>query len=274
MVEVLFSAGAAESMECAKNIQTRHCANEIVCLDYMLDVGDILQPPDSDYRQGLIVSMHMQGKPDGSRESREKLRAQLRQYQEYPRLKALLAEGNDSGHKKAIRIWHSQEPYDFCGLRWLCHELRNVEVEVSVIDLPEYHLRADTYIEISKGWSEVPSEAFGDCLNRQRQLTMPERRMYAMDWEKALKDNSPLRAVVSGRLLSVPEDFYDFLILRRITGRPEAEARIIGDIIGSSQIDVRDWWYAFRIQRLIEDGRIQVAKGSESDYGRLICTQL
>lgn len=36
--------------------------------------------------------------------------------------------------------------------------------------------------------------------------------MYALEWTDLVNENSPLRAVINGKLIGVPEDFYDFRI--------------------------------------------------------------
>lgn len=251
MIEVLFGAGEAESMRCVKS--------EVVCLAYMLDIGDIRKPPDSAYRQEWMLGMRCFG------EGKKGFGEELCRQQEYPRLKELLAGG------AAARIWYSNAPYAYCGLCWLCHELGKMrtKAEVFTVALPEYELRAG-YIARHSSLGEVAAEEFGNYLPRQKKLTVLEQQMYAMEWAKAVEKNSPLRAVVNGRLLSVPEDFYDFLIWDRLTGQPQKEAAIIGDILGSAQIAVADWWYAYRIRRLTEAGRIQIAQDCGQEYGRMI----
>ena len=72
-------------------------------------------------------------------------------------------------------------------------------------------------------------------------------------------------------LASVPEDFYDFMIFKRLTAKPIKEGRIIGDIIGCNRVSIGDWWYANRIQHFIETGAIKVLEDSENLYARLIC---
>lgn len=49
------------------------------------------------------------------------------------------------------------------------------------------------------------------------------------------------------------------------------EARLIGDILGSYQMSVGDWWYAKRIEYYIRQGKIRVVEDSEYRYARLIC---
>ena len=73
-------------------------------------------------------------------------------------------------------------------------------------------------------WSEVAAEEFAGSLGNERKLTADERRMYAEMWGELVIENAPLRAVVNGTVLSVSEDFYDFIIWNRLTEKPVKEA--------------------------------------------------
>ena len=94
--------------------------------------------------------------------------------------------------------------------------------------------------------------------------------MYAMLWSGLIEENSPLRAVISGKVFSVPEDFYDFLIWRWLGDAPVREARLIGNILGHTQLGVGDWWYAERIEYYIGRGEIEIVEDSENQYARVI----
>lgn len=77
--------------------------------------------------------------------------------------------------------------------------------------------------------------------------------------------------MVNGKVIGVPEDFYDFLIFKKLTHRPVKECRLIGDILGCYPVGIWDWWYGKRIQHYIEAGKIKVLEDSEKPYARLIC---
>lgn len=77
--------------------------------------------------------------------------------------------------------------------------------------------------------------------------------------------------MVNGRLVGVQEDFYDFTIWKKITVEPIKEARLIGNILGNSQLSVSDWWFAARIEHFIQKGKIRIIEDSEDAYARLIC---
>ena len=95
--------------------------------------------------------------------------------------------------------------------------------------------------------------------------------MYRSLWVELQEENTPLRAIINGKIMSVGEDFYDFLIWKELTKKPIKEARLIGNILGKDPISIGDWWYAKRIQQFIEQGNIKVMEDSENSYARLIC---
>ena len=118
---------------------------------------------------------------------------------------------------EAIRAWYSNAPYSICGFYHLCSLLQHCENEIRVVKLPEYELRKDGTVILYNHWGEVFPEVFEQYLPYEKKLCETELNMYTWEWAELQEDNSPLRAVVNGRLLGVPEDFYDFLIWKRIT---------------------------------------------------------
>lgn len=293
MIEVLFGESEAGAMKVAKNtvviskvdgptavwmagkkkpLERENCgwiegtAREVICLGFLLDIGDIGEDVDSEYRRHLIYSMYARE----PWEKEEKADVELMQlcdsnYAEMERLKAYLSEG------EAIRVWYSDAPYSKCGFYHLCVGFQKYQNEISVVKLPEYRVRPDNSIVSYRNWGEVAAEEFAGYLDYERKLSGEEVRMYAMLWGALQKDNSPLRAVVNGKLTGVPEDFYDFLIWKKITQEPVKEARLIGGILGENQLGVGDWWYAKRIDHLIQAGKIKIVEDSENAYARTIC---
>ncbi|MBD5549858.1 MAG: DUF1835 domain-containing protein [Lachnospiraceae bacterium] len=183
---------------------------------------------------------------------------------EVERLKKYLEEGEN------IRIWYSDAPYSRCGFYSLCALLRKYENEVHTVKLPEYSIRTDSIVT-HKNWGEVTAAEFAVFLSGERILSKEEIRMYAIWWSELVEDNSPLRAMVNGRLVGVQEEFYDFSIWKRLSEEPIKEARLIGDILGNYQLSVSDWWYAARIEHFIRQGKIKVTEDSEDAYARMIC---
>ena len=292
MIEVLFGGSEAASMKAAKNTVViggvngptsvwmaekkkppeplfsgwvEGTAKEVVCLGFMLDIGDIKMPVDSSYRKELIYSLFSQNQYGRSPELEDELKQIGNVYiNELQRLIQFLEGG------EAIRIWYSDAPYSRCGFYSLCRMLLKYETEIHVVKLPE-HVAGEKSIISYSNWGEVSAEEFAVFLPCERTLTREEVRMYAILWSELSEENSPLRTVINGRVVGVPEDFYDFLLWKKITRKPIKEARIIGDILGRYHLGVGDWWYARRIDYHIQQGNIMIAEDSENKYARLIC---
>ena len=243
MVDVLFGESEAGTMRDIKLKHRRQSGgrDEVICLGFMLDAGDIKESVNSQYRKDLICSMYVQDQWGRARELNEECQKLGDVYcNELKRLQEFLEKG------ESVRIWY-------------------------IVRLPEYEVRQDHTIVSYSHWGEVSSEAFARYLPHEKRLSKMELKMYAWNWAELQEDNSPLRAMVNGRVLGVPEDFYDFLICKYITEKPVMEARLIGEILGNNPFGVGDWWYARRIEKLIGQGKIKVIEDSEKKYARQIC---
>ncbi len=275
MIEVLFGESEAASMKEAKK---KHFLldgddeqnviggmEDVICLGFLLDIGDIRETTDSTYRKNLIYSMYAQNQWQENDEFDKELRELGSVYnKELSRLKEYLSDG------ETVRIWYSENPYAICGFYHLCSILKNYRNKVFIIKLPEYTLSHNAIISYNN-WGEVVPEKFVDFLSEQKELSLLEVQMNAEKWNELKEDNSCLRAMVNGRILGVSEDFYDFLLWKRITKRPEKQARMIGEILGFYCPGIGDWWFAKRIDYYIQTGKIKVMEDSENKYARVLC---
>lgn len=263
MLEIVFNESAAGSLRGAKTANHFPGSPEdVLCLPFMLDIGDISQPVDSEYRKNL---MSFPDKylgwdiPDAETEQRWQ--------QAVDANKRLLASAKNG---EPIRIWYSDTPYSLCGLYYVCHLLQLYTAPVSVVKMPESIRQEDGCLVSYTGWYAVSPDLWEGFLSYSQDLHPIEVRSYAWMWRDLLKDNSPLRAIVNGTLVGVPEDFYDFLLYKSLSKEPVKQARVIGDTIGYYHGGVSDWIYAVRIDRLIADGKIKLVQDAERKYERWI----
>ena len=71
--------------------------------------------------------------------------------------------------------------------------------------------------------------------------------------------NAPLRAVVNGRPVSVPEDFYDSFVRDVLRAQPKEfrEAEAIGTLLATLRPGVSDGFAARRIEALVQAGLLE-----------------
>ena len=79
-----------------------------------------------------------------------------------------------------------------------------------------------------------------------------------------------MRAVVNGRVIGVLDDFYDHIIRKEIPDGEFAMAHLIGNILGKYPLGIGDWWYAKRINRMIELGELIVIKKQKEIYSQVL----
>ena len=123
-----------------------------------------------------------------------------------------------------------------------------------------------------RGWGEVHPEEFGLHLGGAEELTRPVLRMLALEWERLREENAPLRAVVNGRVMGVSEDFYDPVLRRCLTEKPQKVANVLGQALVQLS-GVGDWLLARRLRAMAEAGAVRVdeAGSTRGFYGAAVC---
>ncbi|MBS6504055.1 MAG: DUF1835 domain-containing protein [Clostridium sp.] len=265
MVEVLFGESGATFMKIAieKGVISGS-PEKVICLALMLDIGDIKEKVDSSYRQNLIFDMYTQNGYDNNEDILKELQKTGKQYiDEQNRLINYVLKG------EPIRIWYSNAPYEMCGFYYMCDLLKDIPTEISVVKLPDY-IKIDNIIVSFQSLEEIAPEQFRTLISYEKRISAIEVKMFSNEWLALIEDNSPLRVVVNGQLIGVEENFYDNLIYKHIGYEPMKEVRIIGKILGCYQLGIKDWWYASRIEYMIENNKIKIVEDCANKYERII----
>lgn len=184
---------------------------------------------------------------------------------------------------EALRIWYSNQPDEMCGLYWFMGQLNQWNVygiQVSIVKLPEWETNDKGYIVRKNSWTEVAPEEWQRYLSLQKTVLPLFIQSCASHWQELQAESAPLRAVLNGQLVSTSEKIYDDFILREIAAEGEEfnEAMIIGRVLGKYQLGIGDSWLAFRIEEMIQAGKLEVVTAGDKDmpiYHRILkkCTQ-
>lgn len=167
-----------------------------------------------------------------------------------------------------VRIWYCDQPDEQCGFHWFLAQLFRWQSRAAVftVCLPRWDTEGQTVITHT-GWGEVSPEDWSRYVPLQQELPPPLLSAAAARWKELQQENACLRAVINGRLHSVPEDFYDPFLYREIQAQEEEfqEARLIGSVIGKYQLGVSDGWLARRIEKMIEKGELTAVTSPPPD---------
>ncbi|RDU23526.1 DUF3658 domain-containing protein [Anaerosacchariphilus polymeriproducens] len=154
-----------------------------------------------------------------------------------------------------IRMWVCDSaPSEMCGLLFICHYMMDANVPLSVVFIP-HQIQEDNIITYYRNSGEVLAEQFGKMLEYEKSINRIEKKSYATIWKDLVSENAPLRAILNGTIISVPEDFYDSILRKNIPKEEFIVARIIGKTL--NQIPgVSDRWLFLRIQEMVRTGEL------------------
>ena len=162
---------------------------------------------------------------------------------------------------EAVRIWYSNQPDELCGLYWFAAQLSRLQLregQVLLVLLPDWETSDDGNIVTHSGWGSVKPNDWQKHLTLQTAAPSAFLRMCAAKWECLQQENAPLRAVLNGQLVNVPESLYDEFIAREIAGESDEfdEAMVIGKVLGKYELGIGDAWIAHRIEKMISAGSL------------------
>jgi len=237
-------------------------SHDVVNIGFSLDIGDISGAIDGNERQNIFRKIW--GRFDFEDKEREQFFQDQRKDME--KLLSAAKEGIP------IRIWKSNVPYSDCGFHFVCNLLRSIDCNISVVPLPKYNLISENEIIEYSHWGEVEAGKFYQFLPLEKQLTQIEKRVVSDHWNELTAENGPLRAVLNGKLTSVPENFYDFIITQNLPDNNFIMARFIGKLLGEYSLGISDSWYAFRIDKMIEENKLIVIENKDTShpYGKVL----
>ena len=238
-----------------------------------LSMGNIAGEPLGPERKTVLECLYGAADPRGEEVAAELMAHAAEQFRS---LLEQLRQG------ETARVWHSDQPDERCGLSWLCWELhrRGIQAPVHLVALPRYEERGDNTLVRYISWGEMEPERFGAFLSRQREAGPVLRSALAQEWEALRRENGPLRAVVNGRLRTVPADFYDFALRRALAEQPQEfhQAQVIGLTLGKYLPGISDCYLALRMEAMLESGELEALEdapeGGPSYHRRLRKTPL
>lgn len=171
---------------------------------------------------------------------------------------------------KTIRIWYSDQPDERCGFYWLMAQpaqWKECRGQIYTVKRPEAETdREGNWIRMLS-WSEAAPGEWHRSLALQALASPTFCRSCAADWRILQEENAPLRAMLNGRLVSMPETLYDGLIRREIAAESDTfhEARLIGKLLGKYELGIGDAWIALRIEEMIHSGELETVTEAAED---------
>jgi len=261
MIEIVYSESVEDMLRASHLLKK----DDFVCtVELMLDVGVLNEEWDSKYRRRLFREMFNYAfpVPDLNSEAPEYDMGTYfdESVESIKKMKALASSG------ETIRIWANPDPSGQCCTAFVCNLLLKTEGlgEVLVMYPPKFNFM-DKSVYPCNSWSQFCKENAKAYMHLQRKMTSAELQFYSCEWERLKRENSVLRTVICNRVESVPEDFYDDMLLEYVPNEPTPEHMAMGVFLESKGYALDMLIPAWRLQKLIDCGRIEVVEDPDSE---------
>ncbi len=252
MIELAFGESAGGALKMAHSLEGS-CA-DVAALTLALDIGGISDMnTDMAGRKKVLDDLYgdFPGVSDEIWKTDQRALERLRQASE---------------SQEAVRMWVCPgDPAELCGLYLVCHMLHDASAPLSVVFVPDRIVNEERQtVTCYRGTGEIDAEAFAALAAYEQPIGDLLRRDYAHAWRELMGENAPLRAVVNGSLMGVPEDFYDFALRANL---PDGEFRV-ALAIGKTLMrmpGVGDRWLFLRLQAMVRAGELTEVSGPKGD---------
>jgi hypothetical protein len=164
-----------------------------------------------------------------------------------------------------IRMWICvSNPAELCGLHFICHLMSAARTPLSVVRIPN-EIEKENSIISYRGTGDIDAELLGGYVDYDEPVSDLQRKVYATLWCTLVKENTPLRAVVNGTLISVSDYFYDFALRASMPDTECTIAQLIGTAMGQIS-GVGDQWLYLRVKYMLNEGELITIKPAKANH--------
>lgn len=155
-----------------------------------------------------------------------------------------------------IYLWYEECVDEMCSIMYTLKLLKSKSLDIYSINTLEIFTK---YLRcISRSIEEIAPEEFKTCINKAAtKLNIDKQKELLNQWKILQSQNSYLRVLKDGKLISVSQDYFDKDILKFAKKKLTKVLRIIGSAAGNSEIGISDFYMRSRVKELIESGKLR-----------------
>jgi hypothetical protein len=163
-------------------------------------------------------------------------------------------------HQEDVWIWMGQNQHDVCGYYWLMPQLKNYQGRIHVLylnNLPFINEKGSIFYPTHL--FQIQPKEFLKAKKLSRPITLSEFEVDPDEWKKLCSESAIVRILEGGKKIASKEDsFYDKDLLSAITSNFQKVSKILFTSLGKMKIQTGDVFLAWRIRKLIEEGKVEV----------------
>ena len=151
---------------------------------------------------------------------------------------------------EVIYLWYGECSSDMCGMMYTLELLKDKIENIYFVNVSEKIYEDYGIIRTYRAAAEISTERLKGFIEIRRKIEYQEYSDLINQWESLKDNNSILRIFKDGKVEAVSEDYFDINILKYTENEFRKCARIVGSVMGHSEMRISDDYIFWRIGEL------------------------
>lgn len=157
--------------------------------------------------------------------------------------------------KDTLYLWYGSSK-EFCGMLYTLELLKDRDLNIYLINVTDMIIRYKDTIHLVKGTGEIMPDNIDKYISLKQKLDSNKYGELLSTWELLKKDNSILRIFKNEKIKSEDENYFDMDILKYTPKEFRKSARIVGSVMGNSEVEISDDYIFWRVKELVKSGKV------------------
>ena len=175
-----------------------------------------------------------------------------------------------------IYLWYGSSR-EFCGMLYTLELLKDRDLNIYVINATDTVVKHKDNVYLVRDTGEIMPEDIEKYASLKQKLDSNKYKQLLDTWELLKKDNSILRVFKNEEIKSEDENYFDIDVLKYTPKEFRKSARIVGSVIGNSEVAISDDYIFWRVKELVKCGKIDYSwqiwnyerNGNKDNRGRI-----
>ncbi|WP_026885670.1 DUF1835 domain-containing protein [Clostridium beijerinckii] len=156
-----------------------------------------------------------------------------------------------------IYLWYGECSSDMCGMMYTLELLKDKIENIYLVNVSEKIYEDYRIIRTYRAVAEIGTERLKEFIKIRRKIEYQEYNNLIDQWDLLKDNNSILRIFKDGKVQAVSEDYFDINILKYTENEFRKCARIVGSVMGHSEMRISDDYIFWRVGELTKSGMLE-----------------
>ncbi|AZV55775.1 DUF1835 domain-containing protein [Clostridium sp. AWRP] len=159
------------------------------------------------------------------------------------------------GNSDILYLWYGSGQ-EICGMLYALELLKDRKLNVYLINVTDTIVKHKDSVYFVRSAGQINPEDIKKYAEVKQKLDSNKYEELLSAWELLKKDNSVLRVLKNKKIRSEDKNYFDIDILKYTPKEFRKSARIVGSVMGNSEVEISDEYIFWRVKELVKYGKI------------------